>query len=341
MYDVESSPVGDTLRLRIFGLRRTLAIFLVTLSLTLLGSTGADPARAHADLLRSDPPADGVLSVPPRQIDLWFSERIDPGGALSVRLLDLGGQEYPVSAVQVDQDDPKHVTADASETPPGTLTVLWSVRSLDDGHTLSGTFAFRVGAGRAPGAATTGGERPAPWAVATRWLTFFGAALAAAGFAFGPLLRRDAASPAFDRLQRRAVAAGVVLALCATLAEPLLQTRWPPAGTVSPSTGEAIAGMPNGWWLRAGALCACGVIVAVAVMRPEGSEWRRVLCWAGFACAFACLFGLSLTSHASARENWRLTAIAVNVAHQWSVALWVGGLTHLMLWWRPVQGRFS
>lgn len=122
------------------------------------------------------------MAVPPRTIELWFSERVDTGkGSPSIQALDDKGQTQSVSHVEVDPNDSKHVIGDGSGLAPGTTTIVWAVRSIDDGHTLTGTFAFRVGSGRAHGAATVDGERPPVWAVATRWLTFLGAALAAAG----------------------------------------------------------------------------------------------------------------------------------------------------------------
>ncbi len=42
---------------------------------------------------------------------------------------------------------------------------------------------------------------------------------------------------------------------------------------------------------------------------------------------------MSLTSHAAGRSDWRLLAVVTNILHQWAVALWVGGLAALALWW--------
>jgi hypothetical protein len=63
---------------------------------------------------------------------------------------------------------------------------------------------------------------------------------------------------------------------------------------------------------------------------------RRVPMWMsvpGGAFSLGALLGLSFTSHAAGRESWREIAVASDVIHQWSVALWVGGLIHLVLAW--------
>ncbi|MER3439180.1 MAG: hypothetical protein C4346_17205, partial [Chloroflexota bacterium] len=122
-------------------------------------------ASGHAELERASPPPDGLLAAPPRQIELWMTERVAGGaGSPSLRVLNETGNAVPVTNLRIDPENPRHVVADISGVSTGTYTVIWSVRSADDGHTLTGSFAFRVGTGRAPGAATVEGERPQAWA---------------------------------------------------------------------------------------------------------------------------------------------------------------------------------
>jgi copper transport protein len=297
----------------------------------------ADPAAAHADLLRADPPPDGLLAAPPRTIDLWLTEPVATGdGSPSIRLLDQSGNELPVTDVAVEPDDPTHVRASVRGVGAGTFTVAWSNRSATDGHTLSGTYAFRVaGSTRAPGAATTEGDEPAAWAVATRWLTFLGAALVAGGFGAGRLIV-PAPEPLIARRRRRTlILVGAAVALAATVAEPVVQTRWPANGALAPSFSEAVRVLPDAWWLRAPALIAALFIAAPALRSATGREpARRSLEWLGVALGLVALLGLSLTSHAAGRTEWRAVAVASNILHQWAIALWVGGLAALAVWWR-------
>ena len=95
----------------------------------------------------------------------------------AVEIIDEQGNRSTADA-NVDPNDPYHVIATTGAIDTGLFTVNWTVRSLDDGHTLSGSFSFRVGGSdRAPGAATTEGQRPQTWNVITRWLFFIGASL--------------------------------------------------------------------------------------------------------------------------------------------------------------------
>lgn len=291
-------------------------------------------AMAHAELDRAEPPPDALLAVPPRVLDLWFTEPVvGDTNSPSLRVLDEAGRELAMTDVRVDGEHPRHVTARVSGISGGTYTVVWSVRSGGDGHTLTGSFAFRVGGGRVPGAAAVQGETPRGWAVATRWLTFIGAALVAAGFAAGQLLF-GAAEVAASKRRLWVSMAGASAALTATLAEPALQARWPPAGAIAPRLGDAIAGLPWAWWIRPTALLVALGLTAVALL--TSARRQRIpayLAWAGTGAGLAAIVGLSLTSHAAARSGWRDVAVGANVLHQWAVACWAGGLIHLAVWW--------
>ncbi|MBA2277445.1 MAG: copper resistance protein CopC, partial [Chloroflexia bacterium] len=102
---------------------------------------------AHATLVRADPPVDGLVAASPAQLRLVFSEEIYVGeGPPSIQLLDEAGNGKGLSPVGsgVRPDRPREVLVNIGDLDPGTYTVVWSVRSATDGHTLSGTYAFRV-----------------------------------------------------------------------------------------------------------------------------------------------------------------------------------------------------
>ncbi|MGH2559616.1 MAG: copper resistance CopC/CopD family protein, partial [Thermomicrobiales bacterium] len=299
----------------------------------------ARPADAHPELVRAEPPEDGLLAAPPQAIALWLTERVDAGaGSPGLQVLDADGADLPVRNLRVDPNDPRHVVGEVDDVGAGTYTVIWTARSADDGHTLTGSFAFRVGTGSAPGAATVEGERPQPWAVATRWLTFLGIAVAAAGFLYRPVLLAGATGER-ARLSRRAIAAtaGAFVAVLATAAEPVLQTWFPPAGAVKPTLDDALAGMPNAWWPRllAAAVAVVLSLVVLSMRRSGTARSMTALELVGGAAALATLVGLSFTSHAAARETYRVLAVASDTLHQFAVALWVGGLAQLAISWPP------
>ena len=222
------------------------ALFGLLVFLTLSGS-----ASGHAGLESSVPPADALLATPPREIALNFTEPIELA-AVTVTAVDERGQPIRLSAPRFDPDNNRRVLISSGDFSLGAFTVSWTNRSSTDGHTLSGSFAFRVGGtDRAPAAATVEGQRPAVWGVLTRWLTFLGAAPAV-----GLLLMLS------DWLRRRIVSGALIVSLIATVLEPALLSLFPPAASTGGTMAEAIRAEPNGWWIRLGGL-ALALIVSL------------------------------------------------------------------------------
>lgn len=314
-------------------LRRILgALSVLLIAISLAAAMFPLDVAAHAELERSIPAQDAILAAPPENLQFWFTERIssDPTPP-SVTVFDEDGNILETTSITVDPNDPRHMTAEVSGFVTGTYTITWTLQSSDDGHTLSGTYGFRIGTGRAPGAATVSGEQPAAWAVLLRWITFLGAGVAAAGL----IWIAASALVDSDRQQTRRgtiAAVGAVVALVATLLEPLLQSRFPPEGVTKPSLSEAISGLPNPWWLR-----PAGLAVAVAVLLfmhfyRQKSAWKPAGV-IGALGALAALLGLALTTHAAAQEDWELLGKLSVSLHELSVGLWAGGLIVLALAW--------
>lgn len=306
-------------------------LFMAALAILLPGIP-AHEAAAHAELVRAEPPIDGLVVAAPDQLRLFFSEDVASSNpAPSIRLLDENGQEKKVS-IEAQGTNAREVIVDVPGLSNGTWTVAWTVKSSDDGHVLSGTYAFRIGGGLPPGLATVEGQQPQAWAVATRWLTFLGAAIAGAGFLFGLVIfGKDQEPVRSSRKRTRLILAGAVIALVATVIEPFLQLLFPPAG-VDLTVDSAIRGLPADWWYRPAALLPLMILALVAAYPLRGRISLPVGIIGG-ALALIPLLGLSLTSHAAARDSFRPIAIASDTLHQWSTALWVGGLFSLVFWW--------
>ncbi len=100
-------------------------------------------ASAHALLIRSNPPANAQLAQSPTQIDLWFSESIEPHFS-SVRLLDTKGATIPIGTPILDPADHKHLTVPLDNLAPGIYTVAWQNLSQVDGHEWFGSFPITV-----------------------------------------------------------------------------------------------------------------------------------------------------------------------------------------------------
>lgn len=283
-----------------------LSILFVACSVALI--MFAVDASSHAQVETSSPEADALLAVPPMQVAVTFSEPVDITG-VTISAIDEDGRAVSLGAPRLDPASDRRITATSSGFSIGTYTISWTNRSSTDGHTLTGSFAFRVGGtDRAPAAATVEGQRPAAWAVVVRWASFLGCVAA-----IGLLIC------ATTSIRRRLAATGLLLALLATLLEPVLLSVWPPPGSTSASVGSAIRAEPSGWWIR-----LFGVLGALLLaLVPIKTAIRR---YAVGAAALVSLGGLALTSHAAGRESYASAAVAITFLHNATVALWVGAL---------------
>ncbi len=115
----------------------------------------SSPARAHDELLGSDPAARSTVDALPAELRLTFSGVIaaEPG-ASEVRVTDASGATLGDGAPTA-QDNV--LTQPLAGEASGVVTVLWKVVS-SDGHPISGEFSFTVSASAAPTA--TGDPTP-------------------------------------------------------------------------------------------------------------------------------------------------------------------------------------
>src|SRR5215813_7817190 len=107
-----------------------LAVFLLLV--------GIQPVAAHANLVRSIPPANAVLLTSPSQILLWFSEAPEPNFS-QIQIFDRAGQVVKgVGPVSGDPGDDKLLRANLDTLPTGIYTVAWRTTSAVDGHVTAG-----------------------------------------------------------------------------------------------------------------------------------------------------------------------------------------------------------
>jgi methionine-rich copper-binding protein CopC len=98
--------------------------------------------EAHAVLVGSAPPKRAVLRDPPKQLELWFNERLEPSFA-SITVLDAGGTAVDAGPAVVGQDDRKRLVLGLPPLRPGTYRVRFRVLSVD-GHVAEDSFSFSV-----------------------------------------------------------------------------------------------------------------------------------------------------------------------------------------------------
>ncbi len=97
------------------------------------------PALGHADLVRSDPAADSILSAPPETITLRFSEGLDAAKS-SFKIL---GPDGTAGTGRASKDGSRVMAATGLVLGPGVFTIEWAAVA-EDGHVERGTLAFTV-----------------------------------------------------------------------------------------------------------------------------------------------------------------------------------------------------
>jgi len=333
-------------------LLRSAALVLGTAAAMLLL---AQPASAHADLVRSDPPDGSVLAYAPSVARLWFSEEISPKFS-SARVVDSTGATVTGSRAQAGAGDPRQLTVELPSLGTGTYGLVWRVLAEDDGHTTGGVVVFTVGAAAAAGtipvAGSAGltGTAATPVGVLLRWLGLCTLACLVGCLAVaGPVLGRARAASASDtvavgaQLARRrllAVAAGCAAAAAAvgviTLAE---EGRRAVGAGVDRTLGQAVVDLLTGtrwghlWLAREAALIALlAVILGIRSRLDEPPTRRstvRPVSAAALVLAVAWVEGLG--SHSVALESARAAAVVAYSLHVLTALLWLGALPALVL----------
>src|SRR5215471_15865988 len=103
---------------------------------------GVGLALGHSGLQRAEPPVESTLKQPPREVKLYFSERLEPDYSI-VRVKDGRGAEVDRQDAHVDPSNPLLLRVTLSPLVPGAYAVIWRVLSVDS-HVTEGRFTFRV-----------------------------------------------------------------------------------------------------------------------------------------------------------------------------------------------------
>jgi copper transport protein len=341
-------------------LRRSAALVLGAAAATLLL---AQPASAHADLVRSDPSDGSVLAHAPGAARLWFSEEISPEFS-SARVVERTGATVTGSVAHAGGGDPRQLTVELPNLGTGTYGLVWRVLAEDDGHATSGVVVFTIGAagaaGTIPVAASAGGAGTAatPVGVLLRWLGLCAlAGLVGCLAVAGPILGRVRVASGPDtvavgaQLARRrllAVAAGCAAAAAAVGVVTLAEEGRRAAGaggdrTLSRAVSDLLTGTRWGhlWLGREAALIAL-VAVSLGIRSRLGKPPTRLGAVRPVS-AVALVLGVAwiegLGSHSVALESARTAAVVAYSLHVLTALLWLGALPALVLvLWPRVAG---
>ena len=115
---------------------RGLSLALVTWVL------GVGLALAHSGLQRAEPPVESTLKRSPKELKLYFSERLEPAYSRA-RVEDGQGARVDRDDSRVDRSNPLLLRVPLPPLGPGTYTVIWRVLSVDS-HITEGRFTFRI-----------------------------------------------------------------------------------------------------------------------------------------------------------------------------------------------------
>jgi len=103
---------------------------------------GATVAQAHAHIEHAVPTAGSTVHASLKEVDLSFSEALEPTFS-SVDVLDQKGGHVEEGKTQFDPDDAKVMRIALTPLAPGAYTVVWRALSID-AHRSGGRFTFSV-----------------------------------------------------------------------------------------------------------------------------------------------------------------------------------------------------
>ncbi|MFF0200994.1 copper resistance CopC/CopD family protein [Streptomyces sp. NPDC005017] len=316
---------------------RTLVLLLLAVAGALLA--GAAPASAHAALTGSDPGQGTVVEQAPRQVSLTFSEAVSLTGD-SLRVFDPKGERADDGKAS-GSGGTTYAVGLHSGLPDGTYTVTYQVVSADS-HPVSGAFTFSVGA---PSATTVSveqasGDGPVGRLYGLgRYVSYAGFIVLVGGCAFVlACWQRGSGVRAVQRL----VVSGWVALTAATLGLLLLRGSYTTSSKVADvfdlellgqvlqtKTGAALVS-------RLLLLAAGALFIAVlfgAYDKREGQEKRDLalgLAIGGGAVASGLAASWAMAEHASSGLQPGI-AMPVDIVHLLAVALWLGGLSTVLV----------
>ncbi|MFB6519078.1 copper resistance CopC/CopD family protein [Streptomyces sp. NPDC056401] len=368
-----TAPTPSTARVRATALLPRLTLVLAALLAAFFAA--AAPASAHAALTASDPTDGAVVATAPAQITLSFSEGVAMNGD-SIRVLDPQGKRVDTGELRdlCSGSLIRYGTALRPGQPDGTYTVAWQAISADS-HPVSGAFTFSIGAPSETAVtlpSRTAGDGPVAVAYGiARYVAYAGFAVLVGAAAFILLCwRRGAAQRPMQKLVVRAWVALTVATLV------MLLLRNPYTGSGNFADAFDLAGLKAVLETKSGAslvsrlllLGAAALFITVlfgsyarrhtsdgsgsdtsdapdASDAPEASEEDAKgesdlvfgLGIGGTVVAAGIAATWALSEHASTGIQPAL-AMPVDILHLLAVAVWLGGLTALLVALHKVPG---
>ncbi|HKD96835.1 MAG TPA: copper resistance protein CopC, partial [Micromonosporaceae bacterium] len=287
----------------------------------------AGSAEAHAALIRTDPVQNAVLSKPPSEIVITFSEAVHPEKN-HIFVIDPQGK-------RIGDGDPRAVGSDLhipvrTDVPSGTYLVSFRVISAD-GHPVGGGYSYSVGA-PSPGGAPkliNGGATDKVVATGVSAMQFVG--FVGLVLVLGPTMVLIAMWPRrLDRRQPIKVAyTGLGLIGASTLIGLYLQAPYGSGASLFDVSGSDISYVMDSQLGRAYLVRLAVVVVLGFLLRPVlAGRGARPDFWLLGILGLVGIATWPLSGHPSTTTVPPLTVVA-DSAHLISVGIWLGGLVML------------
>jgi copper transport protein len=311
-------------------------VVLFALALGVIGGIAgpAAPASAHAALVSSTPAADSVVSEPPNQVVLTFTESVNPVRG-KVKVIAPDGS-------RADRDEPRAsgnqlIIPLKSVNTPGTYLVSYRVISADS-HPIGSSFSYSVGERSLNGPPTDGGASvQSNQSVLTalpiaRYIGYIGLLLLVGAVLILALLWPQ-------RLSRegpiKVIWWGAGLVALGTVLELALEIPYVSGGGLGEIQSSDVREVLSSQF-GAAHLIRLGVLAAALVLlRPivRGKGWGadRVLLAVLGTIAVATW---SVSGHPSASPVPMVTVVA-DMVHVASMSVWLGGLVMLIAFLLP------
>jgi methionine-rich copper-binding protein CopC/putative copper export protein len=323
------------------------SLFLRVADLALIISALPGHALAHATPVQYVPAASSVLAHAPAEVQIHFSERVEPRVS-SIAVIAPDGSRADLSNSAADPGDPRIFRVSLRDSGPGSYTVSWEVISSDDGHFAKGAYVFTVGTGKASGSIDSGGFQTVhssgvPEAL-TLALELIGdalvlGALVALAFLWRPLRRHFpeviSDEREFVRKFQYLLVLGCALALAGGLAyllyktdelASLRETTFASAWMPFLATVSALSTIYR--MIGAGSL-----LIAFAIMRKRifAAERMSAMEYVLFAILALIDFARAWISHAAASGFAPRFSVAMNFVHLLFKDVWIGGIIALVV----------
>jgi copper transport protein len=293
-------------------------------------------ARAHAVLVRATPSTSQALSQAPAQVQLLFSEPLDPIFS-AVRVVNAAGQAVDKGDSHVDSaNDHLLVVSLNSGLPNGVYTVNWRSLSAIDVHPDEGLYQLFVGV---PVTSSAAPLSAAPTFTATPETTLgrlwfyvaaslFGGVLAAWKLVLGRVLV-DRIRDTVRRRVHQLIVFGGVLLIIGTLFTAVAQAAAAADVPLASALGKPLSDLllrgrfASIWWPRIGLEVASLLLVGLGGVGGLAAE-------CALATLPAVLLTSALTSHGAALAAGAGLGIAIDWLHIVGATAWVGGLIALL-----------